>query len=347
MTYRKTVVASALLIVALIVPAAFAAGAWTVPRTADGQPDISGVWDFRTLTPLQRPGDVESAVLSEDAAADAEKASIERAAREDAPSDLERETLPVGGNVGGYNSFWMDRGARVVEDRRTSLIVDPPDGRIPPRVEGAQEQIPGDDKPSDRPVRIRAAGIGRNGPEDRGVSERCLLGFNTGPPITPGGYNQNVQIFQVPGTVALLTEMVHDSRIIPLDGRPHVADDIRQWKGDSRGYWDGDTLVVETTNFTHKIASFSPHPFASYGSAEKMHLTERFTRVDDDTLHYEFTVNDPRTFTQPFTAILQMQKADHALYEYACHEGNYGLHNVLAGARQEEQEAAASQQAQH
>ena len=192
-----------------------------------------------------------------------------------------------------------------------------------------------------------AAGIGRNGPEDRGVSERCLLGFNTGPPITPGGYNQNVQIFQVPGTVALLTEMVHDSRIIPLDGRPHVADDIRQWKGDSRGYWDGDTLVVETTNFTHKIASFSPHPFASYGSAEKMHLTERFTRVDDDTLHYEFTVNDPRTFTQPFTAILQMQKADHALYEYACHEGNYGLHNVLAGARQEEQEAAASQQAQH
>ena len=314
--------------------------AWTPPRTENGRPDLQGVWDFRTLTPLQRPTSQESAVLTEEEAAEVESSSAERAIKADEASEVRSEPLPAGGNVGAYNNYWFDRGARVVDDHRTSLIVDPPNGRIPDRLPGVQEQVAGDDKPSDRPVRLRVGGIGLDGPEDRGTSERCMLGFNAGPPITPGGYNQNVQIFQTADYVAILTEMVHDTRIVPLDGRPHLPDGIRQWKGDSRGYWDGDTLVVETRNFTDKTPSFSANVVTSYGSGESMNLTERFRRVDDDTLLYEFTINDPTTFTSPFTAILQMKQNEWPLFEYACHEGNYGLYNLLSGARAKERAEA-------
>ncbi len=313
-------------------------GDWTTPRTADGQPDLQGVWDFRTLTPLQRPEDRgDQATLTAEEAAEIEQRSVERAIEADRPSEVRTEPLPIGGNVGGYNNFWFDRGAGVVDDRRTSLIVDPPDGRIPPATPNTKRQATTDelDAAPDRPVRFRVGGIGTDGPEDRGLAERCLVGFNTGPPIVPGGYNQNLQLFQAPGHVAILNEMVHDIRIIPLDGRPPLPDGIRQWMGVSRGYWDGDTLVVETRNFTNKTASFAPSVRSAVGSGETLELTERFRRVDEETLLYEFTVTDLASFTRPFSAALPMKRGGAPLFEYACHEGNYGLLNILAGARAE------------
>ena len=341
-------VLAAVFAVATLAPVSVAAqrsdDAWTPPRTADGQPDLQGVWDFRTLTPLERPTErAEQAVLTDEEAAEIEASAVERAIEADRPSEIRTEPLPVGGNVGGYNNFWFDRGAGVVEDRRTSLIVDPPDGRIPPLTPGAERQGGPDaeDETPVRPVRFRVDGIGTDGPEDRGLAERCLLGFNTGPPIVPAGYNQNLQLFQAPGYVAILNEMVHDTRIVPLDGRPHLPDDIRQWMGNSRGYWEGDTLVVETRNFTDKTASFSPSVRSAIGSGETLQLTERFRRVDEDTLLYEFTVTDPATFARPFSAALPMKRGAAPIFEYACHEGNYGLLNILAGARAEENDEAA------
>jgi len=189
---------------------------------------------------------------------------------------------------------------------------------------------------------VRAAGIGADSYEDRGLAERCLLGFNSGPPIVPAGYNQNVQIFQTPTHVVILHEMVHDARVVPLDGRAHLPEALRQWMGDSRGYWDGDTLVVETRNFTDKTASFNPSVATGAGDGTTLHLTERFWRVSDDTLMYEFTVDDSVTFTQPFTAALPMKRGE-GMYEYACHEGNYGLLNILAGARAAEATAGSEQ----
>ena len=314
---------------------------WTAPRAADGKPDISGVWDFRTLTPLQRPEDQEASI-DEARAAEIEAAAVERARVADAPSDPEKRKLKAGDPVGGYNNFWFDRGARVIDDLRTSLIIDPPDGRLPEILPGVKRQTRGDDLPLDRPVRLRVGGIGLDSYEDRGLSERCILGFNVGPPITPGGYNQNIQIFQSANHVAILNEMVHDTRIVPLDGRPHLPDSVRQWMGDSRGRWEGDTLVVETRNFSDLVSSFSSSVAGSLGNAYEMHVTERFRRVDETTLMYEYTVNDPATFTRPFTARLLMKKGEAPLYEYACHEGNYGLFNILSGARAEEAEAAAT-----
>ena len=347
MSYRRlaraSFVVSGAVCALLLAPQALGAqdgDEWTVPRTVDGRPDLQGVWDFRTLTPLERPAtQAEKSVLSAAEAAEVDAQSVERTERQNEPSEVRTEPLPEGGNVGAYNNYWFDAGAKVVGDRRTSLIVDPADGRIPDRVEGAKEQRMGrDEGPSDRPVRFRVGGIGTNGPEDRGLAVRCLLGFNAGPPITPGGYNQNLQIFQSGDTVALLNEMVHDVRIIPVDGRPPLPDDVRQWMGSSRGRWEGDTLVVETVNFTDKTASFNASVVTAYGSGENLHLTERFRRVDDDTLLYEFTIDDPTTFTRPFTVVLPMRKSEHPLYEYACHEGNYGLYNILAGARAKERD---------
>ncbi len=314
---------------------------WTAPRAADGKPDISGVWDFRTLTPLQRPEDQEASI-DEARAAEIEAAAVERARAADAPSDPEERRLKAGEPVGGYNNFWFDRGATVVEDLRTSLIVDPPNGRLPEAHPDIERKTPGDDKPIDRPVRLRVGGIGLDSYEDRGLSERCILGFNVGPPITPGGYNQNIQIFQSANHVAILNEMVHDTRVVPLDGRPHLPGSVRQWLGDPRGYWEGDTLIVETRNFSDLVSSFSGNVFSSLGNAYEMQVTERFRRIDEDTLVYEYTVNDPATYTRPFSARLLMKKGNVPLYEYACHEGNYGLFNILSGARTQEAEAAAA-----
>ena len=327
------VVPAAALAAALSVPAG-AQPANDAPRLPDGTPDLQGVWDFRTLTPLQRPDDrAGQAELTAEEAAELEAAAVQRAVEADRPSEVRTEPLPAGGDVGAYNNFWFDRGAGIVDDRRTSLIVDPPDGRVPAALPDTDRQGPGGE--AARPVRFRVGGIGADGPEDRGLAERCLLGFNTGPPIVPGGYNQNIQIFQTADHVVILNEMVHDSRIVPLDGRAPLPGGLRQWLGSSRGRWEGDTLVVETTNFRPDTASFSPSVVASIGSGATLNLIERFSRIDENTLLYEFTVDDPVTFTRPFTAALPMKRGS-AMFEYACHEGNYGMQNLLSGARAEE-----------
>ena len=336
-----------LAIVGALLVAAASAGAQTYepPRLPDGKPDLQGVWDFQSLTPLQRPADQDKAVLSAEEIAEIEARAAENNAAANAPSEVRDEPLPVGGNVGGYNRYWVDQDASVVDDGRTSLIVDPPTGRLPALQAGVEliELSLGEDRPGTRPVRARAAGIGADSYEDRGLAERCILGFNSGPPIVPAGYNQNIQVFQTSDHVAILNEMVHDARIVPLDGREHLPESVRQWMGDSRGYWDGDTLVVETTNFSDKTASFNPTVAQAVGTGTTLHLTERFSRVADDTLLYEYTVDDPTSFTAPFTAALPMKRGN-GMYEYACHEGNYGLLNILTGARVAELDTAEQEQ---
>ena len=296
------------------------------PRTAWGDPDLAGVWDFRTLTPLERPdglGDKEF-LTPEEAAAFEEQSLRERNADRRDGAD---RSFGIGSDIErAYNDFWWDYGSSINDDRRTSLIVDPPDGRIPWTPAGKA-----------RPGTFARAfsGIPAAGPEDRALSERCILGFNSGPPMGPSAYNNNVQLFQTPDTVVIFNEMIHDARIVPLDGRPHLPDGVRQWMGDPRGRWEGDTLVVETANFLRETH------FA--GSSANLHLVERFTRVEDGALLYEFTASDPATFTRPWTAQIPMKRSDGPLFEYACHEGNYGMHNLLAGARADEKAAAGKQ----
>ena len=305
------------------------------PRTSWGAPDLGGVWDFRTTTPLERPDELagKSELTAEEAAAQKARAS-----------EFLVDRPPPEGDPGAYNVFWFDTPG-LVDDRRTSLIVDPPDGKLPPLTPNAVNQVGSllEDVPGPLPIRYRAGGSGVDGPEDRGLAERCLLGFANGPPLTPGGYNQNVQVFQTPDHVVILNEMVHDPRIVPLDGREHLSDDLRQWNGDARGHWDGDTLVIESTNFTDKTASFTPNALAAMGTGDNLRLIERLTRVNADVLRYEFTVHDPTTFTRPFTAAIPLRKSEAPIFEYACHEGNYGLLNILRGARQDEAAAAAAQ----
>ena len=295
-------------------------------RTPDGQPDISGIFTFRTLTPLQRPSGLEGReTLSGEEAAEFEHAERTRLNRD--LFDPESGARSAGyqpraeGGVLSYNEFWYERGKELTKDKRTSLIVDPPNGRVPLN-EATKKRLA-----------IRRAnsnsGFG-NSHEDRSLSDRCIMGFNSGPPMISGAYNNNVQIFQVPGYVVILNEMVHNARIIPTDGRPHGK--LRQWAGDSRGHYEGDTLVIDTINFKRETSLT--------GSTADTHLVERFTRVDPDTLRYEFTVEDPNSYTRPWTAVMPMRRTDGPLFEYACHEGNYGLYNILAGQRKKEREAA-------
>ena len=318
------------------------------PLTPWGDPDLQGVWDFRTIIPLERPDDrAEQAFLTDEEAAQLEQEAIEEDERLNAPSDVDRPLLPAGESTGAYNNFWLDWGTNVLENRRTSLIVDPPNGKLPPLQPGIRRQQgvdeDGDDVRGMRPVRFRVGG-GIDGPEDRGLAERCLLGFNSGPPVMPSAYNNNIQLFQTEDHVVILVEMVHDFRIIPLDGRPHLSGDIRQWFGDARAHWDGDTLVVETTNFTDKTGSFDPLFSISIGEGTWLTLTERYRRLDADTLLLEYTVNDPTTFTRPFTAQLPMRRSAEPIYEYACHEGNHAMPNMLGGARAEERAARAAEE---
>jgi hypothetical protein len=319
----------------------------TLPRTSDGRPDLQGVWDFRTMTPLQRPtavGDKE--FLTEEEAAAQEAQVAERRASLLEPSEVRTEPLPAGGGgraVGGYNDFWLDYGTTIVGDRRTSLIIDPSNGRLPPLTADGEalRQVGSllEDLPITLPVRVRSAGTGADRPEDRGLAERCLVGFNSGPPMMPSGYNNNMQLFQTADAVVILNEMVHDIRVIPLDGRPHLPENVRQWAGSSRGHWDGDTLVVETTNMTNKTASFEPSATLALGTGLTVSLTERFERLDENTLLYQYTVVDPVIFTRPFTVAVPMRRSVEPMYEYACHEGNYGLLNILTGARVAEAES--------
>jgi hypothetical protein len=288
---------------------------WTPPRTADGHPDLQGTWNTSTLTPLERPAEFAGKpVLTEQEAKDYEARLLREGNR-----DRRDGTAEV--DVGrAYNEFWFDRGSHIVESRRTSLIIDPPDGKIPALTPEAQtrqaalaeyrRQHPGD------------------GPEDFNLNNRCILWATGGPPMLPGAYNNNYQIVQSPGYVTVLVEMIHDARIIPTDGRLHLPSNVSQWMGNSIGHWEGDTLVVATTNFTNKT-NFR-------GASANMRLVERFTRVDADTINYEFTVNDPSSFTKPWTAQIPMKKTADPLLEYACHEGNYAMEGMLGGVRQEE-----------
>ena len=296
------------------------------PLTRWGAPDLRGIWDFRTITPLERPRNVAAKkVLTEAEAEGLERSTALRRAELDTLAVPER---CIGSQnfvdcVGSYNQFWFDRGTQALADRRSSLIVDPPDGRIPDLTLEARMKADAIAEIRRRPPR---------GPEDRRVGARCIVGFNSGPPMSPSAYNNNMQLFQTPDYVAILNEMVHDVRIIPLNGRKHLPSRIRQWMGDSRGRWDGDTLVVDTTNLTDQTMF--------KGSGMNMLVTERFRRLDADTLLYEYTIDDPESFVSPWTAVFPMKRTQAPIFEYACHEGNYSMFNMLAGARAEEKATA-------
>jgi hypothetical protein len=307
-------------------PAAAAKAA--IPKTPWGAPNLEGIWDFRTVTPMERPAEfANKPFLTEKEAEEYARKMVE-----DRNADKRKDTK-VRGIVNGtaetedvalaYNDFWWDRGTRVIGTRRTSLIVDPPDGRFPPMTEQAKKRMADDQAKAQRPA---------EGPEDRSIGERCIMGFNSGPPMVPGGYNQNVQIVQHPNYVVLLNEMVHNARVIPLDGKQRS--NLRQWIGQPVARWEGDTLVIESKSF-YKNTSLR-------GSSPTMRLTERFKRVDADNLLYTFTVDDPSTWTKPWTAEVPMIKAEGQIYEYACHEGNYGMMGILSGARAVEEKAGAN-----
>jgi hypothetical protein len=294
-----------------------------VPRTPWGKPDLTGTWDFRTITPLERPSSLgEKEFLSEEEAAELEQATIARNVELD--KRPAREAKP-GGNVdiqedgspGFYNNFWLDGGTKTVGTRRTSLVIDPSNGRIPPVTDSSRQK-----------AEARRAYLKEHPADswlDRSASDRCLVGFNAGPPLTPGGYNQNLQVFLTQDYVGLVTEMVHTNRIVPLDGRPRLNEKIRLWSGDARGRWEGDTLVVETANFNETRGWRN--------SSRNMKLVERFKRVDADTLEYTYTVTDPDTWTASWTASIPLRRSEQPSYEYACHEGNYSLPNILSGHR--------------
>ena len=284
-------------------------------RTPDGQPDLQGVWSFATITPLERPAELAGKeFFTPKEAADYERQILKR-------NNMDRRDGPVEDDVRrAYNDFWWDRGTRIVKTRRTSLIIDPPDGKIPPLTAAAKE----------RQKERQNANLGHefDGPENRPLQERCIIWASTGPPMMPTAYNNNIRILQSPGYVTILVEMIHDARVIRLDGSPHIASNVHQWRGDSRGRWEGDTLVVETTNFTGKT-SFR-------GSSEKMRLIERFKRMDAGTLLYQYTVDDLSSFEKPWTVEIPLPRSEAPMFEYACHEGNYAMTGGLAGARAQE-----------
>ncbi len=294
----------------------------TTMRTPDGQPDISGIFTFRTLTPLQRPRALEGrTTLSAEEAAAFEASERIRLNRDlfDPEKGAAGYRPRAEGGVLSYNEFWYERGIELTSDKRTSLIIDPPDGRLPPLTEEARQRN------AERRAYLQDHRY--DSYEDRSLMDRCIMGFNSGPPMTSGAYNNNVHIFQAPGYVVILNEMIHNARIIPVDDRPRP--DFPQYAGISRGRWAGDVLVVETTNFRGG---------QSRGTGPNMHLTERFWRIDADTVAYEFTVEDPTVYTRPYTVFMPLRRLGGTLFEYACHEGNYGLYNILAGARQLERE---------
>jgi hypothetical protein len=321
-TWSRTLLAA----VALTCASA-AASNWKAPRTADGHPDLQGVWTNATITPLERPERFGDRLVITDAEArELEGAEAAYNAEADAPSDLSKPAAYTcrsgSGPTCGYNNFWIDRGSQVVTingERRSSLIVDPPNGKIPMKPE-RQKQLA---------ERMRTARQNFDGPEARPLGERCLLAFgsSSGPPMMPVLYNNHYQIVQNRDSVMILVEMVHDARIIRLGGQP-IPGRVRKWMGDSVGRWEGDTLVVETSGFTQSEGF--------RGATPAMKVTERFTRVAPDKIEYRFTIDDPNAFTQPWSGEIAWHRTDDAVYEYACHEGNYALPGILAGARAEE-----------
>jgi hypothetical protein len=297
-------------------PAVAAAKKSAPPRTPDGRPDLQGTWNFATITPFERPNEFAGKQVLTDE--DIEKA-------EAAAADRLIDRAPRTGDTGSYNRFWVDQTARAFGTRQTSQIVDPPDGKLPaftPAGEKKQAAL--------AEARKRSAG-----PEDRSPGDRCILGFNAGPPIVPGPYNNLIQVFQSAGQVVLLNEMNHNARVVPTDGRPHG--NIAQWSGDSRGRWEGDTLVIDTIRFRDDgIGALNQR---LQGTDRNLHLVERFTRVDADTLLYEYTVDDPTVWTRPWSVSTPMRKSEDRIFEFACHEGNYAMPHILSGTRADEAKA--------
>jgi hypothetical protein len=348
MRARLLTCVAALAVVMAVAPAVTQS---SIPRTRDGHPDLQGTYDLATLTPIERAAGT-SAVLSQDEAAKLEQQVAQRTQLGALPSKGDRNAPPVGGdgskgaagNVGGYNTFWLDPGShytRIDGHVRASIVVDPPEGRVPPMTPEARQRI------AARAVTVTSDQVSRENdpgyegpgayddPERRPLGERCLLGFGStsGPPALPNYFYNNLhQIVQTPDSVMILTEMVHDARIVRMNAE-HLPKTIRKWLGDSVGRWDGDTLVVDTTNFTEKTRF--------RGSTENLHVVERFSRIDDKTLLYRFTVEDPATWATPWTGEYAWPATSDLIYEYACHEGNYALGNILRGARAMEAAAAA------
>jgi hypothetical protein len=293
-----------------------------VRRTPWGDPDLEGIWTNATLTPLQRPPELASKeFLTPEEAAQFQRSRIEQ-------TNADRPLPP--GQVGAYNDVFFERGTSIVRSRRTSLVVDPPDGRIPALTPDAQKKVEARQK--------REAVSPADGPEDRWLTERCIL-FGATVPMLPEPYNNNYRIIQSPGFVTILVEMNHDARIIPLDGRAHLASGIQQWTGDSRGRWEGTTLVVETTNLKFNHQSRFGVGYLSGLSDERLRVVERFTIADANTLTYRATVEDPSVFVRPWTVEVSMARAAGPLFEVGCHEGNYGMFNILSGHRAEERHA--------
>ena len=306
------------------------------PRTPWGDPDLQGIWNNATITPLERPADrADQAFLSAEEVAALEQRAQERVDRQNAPSAVRTRPLPVGGDVGAYNSFWTEQSTSVVGTARTSLITDPADGRLPPLTREALARITSPE--SVRIADIRQGRTPADGPEQMGLSERCL--WYRGIPSIPTGYNNNYHFLQTPDRVVILQEHIHDLRVVFLDGRPHLPSGVRQFAGSSRGRWDGDTLVVETTNLRQPFIrrwARPEHSLSRGDLSEAARVTERFTRTGPDTLHYEFTVDDPGTWTRPWSGALPYARSDGPMFEFACHEGNYGMTNMMAGSRIEE-----------
>jgi len=323
---------------------------YSPPRTPDGRPNLQGTYDLATLTPLERPAGTK-AILTEDEAAKLERQVAVQNEVRGRPITGERSAPPKGGDgstgaaggVGGYNNFWLDAGSEytiVNGERRTSLVIDPPDGRVPALTPEARQRAlarivrPTSDTTESRDPGLEPAGS-YDDPERRPLGERCLLGFGStsGPPALPNYFYNNLhQIVQTKDTVMILTEMVHDARIVRMNAE-HLPKTIRKWMGDSIGRWEGDTLVVDTTNFTDKTRF--------RGATEDMHVVERFTRVAPNALLYRFTIDDPGTWARPWTGEYTWVATDKPIYEYACHESNYALENILRGARRREADEAA------
>jgi len=313
-------------------PASVAGSAkWTVPRLPDGRPDIGGFWTNNTLTPFERPKEFAGReLLTSDEAKALQQAAIERRKAGD------RQAIERPNEVGSYNSAFSDGDSRfLMANKRNSIITDPKDGRMPHLTPEAQRKFEADKEYHSHHL--------HDGPEDMTTIERCITWITSGPPMLPSFYNNNYQIVQTHDHLSIVTEMVHDVRIIPLDGRPH--EDVRQWMGDSRGHWEGDTLVVETINFNGKRGYFGAPMTEGSGSRRpdaKMRVIERFTRTAPDILLYQFTVDDPGYFTRPWSGEITMKSFEGPVYEYACHEGNYGMQLILSGARADEKKAEGS-----
>jgi hypothetical protein len=334
----------AALVFLLAASVVFAQPGQSLPRTPDGHPDLQGLYDIATMTPLEREAGTPL-VMTKEEAARLEKVRADRVTRAAQPSDGNRKAPPVGGdgsqgaagNVGGYNNFWVDNGTEYFSidgQKRMSIIVDPPDGRMPALTPAAQQRIARFARPTSDAGETDPGFEGPTAyddPERRPLGERCLLGFGStsGPPSLPVLYNNFHQIVQTPATVLILNEMVHDARVVRMNAE-HLPPAIRKWMGYSVGRWDGDTLVVDTTNFSDKTRF--------RGSSDDLHVVERFSRIDTRTLRYQFTIDDPQTWMRSWSGEEAWPATDERLFEYACHEGNYALGGILRGARLREAE---------